>query len=99
MFVMRGHCCDGMRTHVQIPPAPSEVVDDRPVLYDPVFDEYRLVSACRMADRTVIAWCPWCGTALPPSQREAWFAALASTGLAPDGPLPDRFLTDAWRAD
>lgn len=96
---MRRHCCDGMRTHHQVLREPNEsnaVVADRPILYDPVFDEYRLVSTGLLTDRQVISWCPWCGAALPQSQRERWFTELARLGLSVDDTLPDQFRTDAW---
>ena len=87
-----------MRTNLQVlRDSSSTVTADRPVLYDPVFDEYRLVSAGLIPDRGVIRWCPWCGYRLPPSRRERWFVELASNGLTPDDVvLPDRFRTDAW---
>jgi hypothetical protein len=97
---MRRHCCDRMRTHVQVlAGSSSTVVADRPVLYDPVFDEYRLAGAGVMADRGVIARCPWCGIVLPPSQRDRWFAELNALGLTPDDLLPDRFHSDDWWRD
>ena len=95
---MRDHCCPALRNHLQvIVEAPQEPVADRPVLYDAVFDEYRLVIADRIPDRTTITWCPWCGCRLPPSKREQWFAELDRLGLAPDDPaIPLHLQTDAW---
>jgi hypothetical protein len=90
-----------MRTHLQVLHEPSTpIAADRPVLYDPVFDEYRLVAAGLMPDRTLIRTCPWCATPLPRSQRERWFAELEHDGLSPDHPaLPERFRTDRWWRD
>jgi hypothetical protein len=95
---MRNHCCEAMRTHLQTILEPSqEPVTDRPVLYDAVFDEYRLVTADQVADRTAIGWCPFCGTRLPPSKRDLWFAELDRLGLTPDDPaLPANLRTDGW---
>jgi hypothetical protein len=95
---MRDHCCHTMSTNVQIvwdggPP----LIGDRPLLYDPVFDEYRLVSSDPHPGRVRITHCPWCGTPSPSSRREAWFDELAALGISPDDPqLPDAFRSDAW---
>jgi hypothetical protein len=95
---MRDHCCEEMHGHLQVVTEPSPwVVDDRPVVYDAIFDEYRLASADGMPDRALITRCPWCGACLPPSKRDLWFAELARLGLTPDDPaLPARFLRPGW---
>jgi hypothetical protein len=87
-----------MRTNLQVlRHSSSTFTADRPVLYDPVFDEYRLISAGPISDRGVITWCPWCGLHLPPSRRENWFVALKDHGLNPDDvALPHRFRTNEW---
>lgn len=87
-----------MRTHLQVrTDCSTPAAADRPVLYDPVFDEYRLVAVGLMADRAVILRCPWCGVVLPSSRRDQWFDELAQLGISPDDPLlPGRFRSDAW---
>jgi hypothetical protein len=70
---------------------------DRPVIYDPVFDEYRLVSTDGIPDPAVMTTCPRCAATLPPSKRELWFSEFDRLGLAPDDrALPERLQTDAW---
>jgi hypothetical protein len=44
-----------------------------------------------------IAFCPWCGTKLPASLRQAWFDRLQSLGLEPeDTNVPTEMKSDAW---
>lgn len=95
--IMRDHCCDGMRTHVQATSEPAALVAaDRAVLYDVVFDEYSLAGGGRQGAE-VLAYCPFCGADLPASKRDRWFGELARRGLDPDDPaLDDRFRSDAW---
>ena len=86
-----------MRTHLQTRIDSAPAIPDRPVLYDPVFDEYCLVSDSLLPDRDPIRRCPWCGTRLPPSRRDQWYDELVQLGITPDDPaLPPQFLTDAW---
>jgi hypothetical protein len=87
-----------MDGHLQVTTVPApHVVGDRPVVYDAVFDEYRLTSGTGVPDAAVLAACPWCGTRLPPSKREDWFRELDRLGVGPDDPsLPERYRTDAW---
>jgi hypothetical protein len=90
-----------MRTQLQVlTDLGSSPLPDRAVLYDPVFDEYRLISTDLMPDRTTISHCPWCGDPLPSSRRNQWFVELRRLALSPDDPgLPTRFRTDAWWAE
>lgn len=69
----------------------------RPVLYDPVFDEYRLAFCADADGGAALRFCPWCGERLAASKRARWFDELARRGLAPDDPdLPSSFLSDRW---
>jgi hypothetical protein len=88
-----------MGAHVQ------EVVDGsvpaadacRPVVYDPVFDEYQLTTFAGPLASAALNFCPWCGQALPESKRESWYDALDAAGTTPDDPnLDQRFRGDAW---
>jgi len=94
---MRDHCCDDMTTHLQVGDVPgAAAAPGRHVVYDSVFDEYCLVREGGL-DAAPITHCPWCGSGLPDSKRDAWFAALEARGLSPDDPsLDDAFRTDAW---
>lgn len=94
---MRAHCCDVMRAHVQATAEPAALVAaDRAVLYDMVFDEYSLAGTGSQCG-DVLAYCPWCGAATPPSKRDLWFAELTRRGLDPDDPrLDERYRSDEW---
>jgi hypothetical protein len=95
---VRTHCCPDLAgttqtLHPDTPPDPA-----RAVAHDPVFDEYRLVGPAGRLRGEPLRHCPWCGTALPASQRRNWFDAVARAGHAPDdADLPDRFTTARWR--
>jgi hypothetical protein len=62
-----GHCCNELCTGLQVvdEASSSEVVADRPVLYDPVFDEYLLARSDRVAGRAVMNCCPGAVLAYP----------------------------------
>jgi hypothetical protein len=95
---MRRHCCAELDGHLQVIAEPSEASPDRPVSYDPVFDEYLLgAGAAGLPVRIVV--CPWCGHRLPASKRDRWYAELDRLGLDPDDPeLPPALHSDAWWA-
>jgi hypothetical protein len=85
-----------MEGHLHATAEPSEVSPDRPVTYDPVFDEYLLRGGAAQLP-VPIAVCPWCGHRLPSSKRDRWFAELDRLGLCADDPeLPAALRGDAW---
>ncbi|MEQ1719431.1 MAG: hypothetical protein ABL907_26140, partial [Hyphomicrobium sp.] len=47
-----------------------EECNDLFVAHSEVFDEYSLI---KPGGSLLIDYCPWCGTQLPPSQRDRWF--------------------------
>ncbi len=64
------------------------------VRYDARFDEYWIPAG---AARQSLFFCPWCGEALPPSKRDAWFEAVEALGLDPwKDEVPEPFRSDAW---
>lgn len=77
---------------------------DAVVLHAPIFDEYGIPvrdgEGGAASSSVLIRNCPWCGVALPPSRRAAWFDALARRGfvnpLGAFDQLPEEFLSDAW---
>ena len=95
---MRNHCCEDMRLHLQVVSEQSSWdPGDRPVAYDPVFDEYGLSCPQAPPCLALIRYCPWCRHQLPRSQRDRWFSELARRGLSVDDPqLPAEFRTDRW---
>ena len=66
-----------------------------PVTYNAKFREYGITYP-GSGSVQLIRFCPWCGSRLPESLRDAWFAELDRLGLEPEDPLPDRLKTDAW---
>lgn len=65
------------------------------VRYDPRFDVYWLAAGNA---KQQLFFCPWCGDALPESQRDRWFDALEAEGVDPSRDLiPEIYQTGAWR--
>jgi hypothetical protein len=91
---VRDHCCQALQSHLQVSVDGTIHAHDRPVVYDPVFDEYSLVAAV-----TAEPWshCPWCGASFPPSKRTRWYAEVARLDLSPEDPnLPEELRGDQW---
>jgi len=86
-----------MRRHLEVGDVPAAAAaPGRHVVYDTVFDEYCLVREGGL-DAAPISHCPWCGSVLPESKRDMWFAELAQRGFTADDPgLDEAFRTDAW---
>ena len=72
---------------------------DALVVYNEPFDEYGLVIHDGGASYALIQNCPWCGTKLPPSQRDRWFDEIDALKLDANDidSIPERFLTSEWR--
>lgn len=87
-----------MRRELQVVPETNgSMAPDRPVAYDPVFDEYLLAWHDLDSCGIPILHCPWCAQRLPDSKRDQWYTALETLGLSPDDPgLPERFRSDSW---
>jgi hypothetical protein len=68
-----------------------------PVVYDEIFREYGITDCEESSIMQVISYCPWCGTPLPSSLRDAWFDRLDKLGLDPgDERIPKDMATSAW---
>jgi hypothetical protein len=65
--------------------------------YVPNLDEYGLIVHDGGASYVEIAYCPWCGTRLPRSKRERWWAEMERLGIDPwtETPPPP-YQSDAW---
>ena len=68
------------------------------ITYVEPYDEYGLVIHDGGTSFVLVAHCPWCGTKLPESKRDAWFERLESMGF--DDPfeqaIPAEFRTGEW---
>ncbi len=96
------HCCEKMKRQVEhscstshpSPPCPDQLVS-----FNDVFNEYGLVIHDGGTSSIEISFCPWCGSQLPPSQRDEWFDQLERLGF--DDPssqdIPTQFRSAAWR--
>jgi hypothetical protein len=94
------HCCGAMYDALQF-----ECTDhtdpfacaDALIVYNDILCEYGLIIHDGSASYVLIEKCPWCGTQLPASARDAWFDQVEALNLADDEPPPARFLSAAWR--
>jgi hypothetical protein len=96
------HCCAAMTEQVNLrsPLASTALLGttDKRIYWSPVFNEYGLINQ-PSAEVLVISHCPFCGFALPPSHRQAWFEALERTGWRTWGdPIPPDMLSPDWLA-
>jgi len=74
-----GHCCDWMERQVAVEPW-EQASPDRAVRFSTKYCEYGIA----MGGSTMrIAHCPWCGSDLPASLREAALAEVEWSGLDP----------------
>jgi hypothetical protein len=71
---------------------------DAVIAYSPQFDEYGLMIHDGGTSRVLIAFCPFCGSRLPQSKRERWFAELERRGVHDPWaePVPAGFESDEW---
>lgn len=97
---MATYCCDDMRVHVEPDcdvHGPDDECSDRLVVHVAKFREYGLPMGDGGQSYAVINYCPWCGSTLPSSVREAWFERLESLGIDPGGDaVPAEFEDDRW---
>jgi hypothetical protein len=74
---------------------------DNLVYWSPPLDEYGLIVHDGGPSYVLISTCPWCGSKLPDSRREAWAAELEKLGY--DTPffdeVPAAYQSDAWYRD
>jgi hypothetical protein len=84
---MKKHCCEMMTMNVdhscQQHPDPFDCPDSL-VSYSRRFDEYGLIVHDGGSSTILIEYCPWCGTELPASKRDAYFDELEKVALNKD---------------
>lgn len=100
---MNQYPCTHMQAHAQFTCDQHEDLWDCPdaiLLYNPKFEEYGIPIRDGGRSRSILAYCPWCGTKLPDSKRDAWFDALEAQGIDPwQDEVPEAFKSDAWWRD
>ena len=91
---MRRHLDFNCQQHVSPFDCPDALV-----YYSEKYEEYGIIVHDGGPSYVVIAHCPWCGTRLPESQRDRYFAELEELGLDPGNPdaLPEKYRSSAWR--
>jgi hypothetical protein len=84
------HCCREMTSHIE--------AAELHLSYDCRFREYGIYyrPECGGASIQKLFYCPWCGSQLPDSLRDAWFEELDRLGLEPEDDLPIPLRSDAW---
>lgn len=83
------HCCLDMLNAVQDASIPLS--------YNPKFREYGISVLDGGSSYLLIQYCPWCGSKLPSSLREVWFARLDKLGMEPDdASVPQEMLSETW---
>jgi hypothetical protein len=96
------HCCEDMRREVAHASGRRPGLRDRPdwlIDYSPRFREYGLVVQSGGVSSTPIRFCPWCGSRLPASLRDEWYAELGRRGIDPCGrEVPAPFWSSEWWA-
>ena len=89
MNVGHKHCCEEMSAHL--------TANELYLSYSSKFREYGIHYREGLGGgRQVIRDCPWCGEALPPPMRDAWFDEMDRLGINPDGEVPSQYLSDDW---
>jgi hypothetical protein len=94
------HCCQTMADKLTMGCAEHESpfdCADQLVIFIPKFREYGLIIHDGGASFVHIGYCPWCGSMLPPSQRDRWFETLEALGIDPDvDEIPPSFRDGTW---
>lgn len=96
-------CCAGMQTALDFFCDQHDDVfacPDSLIVHHAPFNEWGLIVHDGGPSYVLIGHCPWCGHALGPSRRDAWFDTLEAMGITePDASnVPPQFLTAAWHA-
>ena len=94
------HCCERMQAEVEqrCPDHPGRHdCPDALISYVSKFREYRLIVHDGGSSSVLIAYCPWCGAALPTSVRSQWFDTVEALGIDPwNDDVPAEFEDGTW---
>ncbi|WP_282693868.1 hypothetical protein [Streptomyces sp. CC208A] len=97
---MTSHCCETMRRQIEHhcdDHADAYDCPDAVVAFSTRFQEYGLIIHDGGRSSFGIAFCPWCGSRLPESQRDRWFEELERLGLDPwEDEVPPAYEDDRW---
>ncbi|WP_431899346.1 DUF6980 family protein [Nonomuraea sp. bgisy101] len=97
---MDEHCCELMTRQVtwrcDDHEDPFDCLDIL-IGFDARFREYGLIIHDGGTSTIGIAFCPWCGSRLPVSQRDRWFEELEQRGIDPWGAeVPMEYKDGRW---
>lgn len=82
-------CCPDLQRAVEDP--------DVPIIYNSIFREFGVRVLDGGSSTLLLHFCPWSGTKLPESLRDAWFEELERRGIDPHGDdIPDEFRDERW---
>jgi hypothetical protein len=94
------HCCATLTDQVNQRCDQHESLFDCPdalIDFSARFQEYGLIVRDGGTSSVKIAFCPWCGTRLPESQRDRWFDELERRGVDPwSDEIPAEFRDGRW---
>jgi hypothetical protein len=87
------------QANMSFPNATSRLLGstDKRIYWSSIFDEYGLI--CQpSAEILQVKHCPFCGTKLPQSRRNAWVERLEMEGWNTWGdPIPSELLSPDWK--
>jgi len=74
---------------------------DALISYSEKFDEYGIIVHDGGIAVCGIEYCPWCGTRLPESKRDRWFAELDRIGISDpwEDEIPEAYQDRRWYSD
>ena len=96
------HCCETMEMQIALTcPVHTDRHEcpDCLISHTPKFREYGIIIHNGGTSTMSIQFCPWCGTALPKSERDRWFSELEARGIDPStDDVPDVYADERWIA-
>jgi len=94
-------CCDVMEQSLNVTCEIHADPHDCPdclVIYNAKFREYGIPIRDGGSTKSIISYCPWCGTKLQKPLRSEWFDILEKLGFddPPTQDIPEEFKSDQW---
>ena len=80
--------------HAERSDCPDALID-----YIAKFDEYGIMIHDGGSSYVLIDYCPWCGSKLPESQRDRYFAELERLGIHHLAEVPSVYTDERWRTN
>lgn len=96
------HCCLELAFAISRPLLTPHQGPNRIVDWFGAWNEYRIPIPYDGYSSTIIRFCPWCGSRLPPSRHQEWYRVLKELGFGDPGGediIPAEFESDKWWRD